>query len=407
MKAGRCCRARISGLGLVTTLGDGVAANLTGLRRQEYADQRRTLNTSGGVVDVPYLSVGGPDDRPADQPVYQTAGDAGNSGTPFAPVGRAVELALTGVGCDSTDAQNRLRTMPVFVGSSSYAIGAAEALYAKALAGGGDALAVPLPGFSQVSRYLHAKHGFRGADFLFNTACTASANALLVAAEHVESGRCDQALVIGMELANMTTLAGFYGMQLLAGNRMRPFDLYRDGLVLGEGCGAIVLSAAQPGDEGLFIAGGASGCDTFSISTSNPDGTKIAATMRAALKNAAVEAADIAAIKAHGTASPLNDDAEAAGMQQVFASLPPFFALKSQLGHTLGACGVIETAIVAGSLLAGALPATGGFETFDEKLGVRPLTATIATGAGHYMLNFFGFGGNNASIILEHVRHDV
>ncbi len=400
MKAGHCCRARISGLGLVTALGDGVDVNLTGLRCGTSVHQRRTLDTSGGPVDVPYLSLG----RCADHSAHQTPGHAASGGAAFAPVGRAVEYALSDAGLDV----NNLRTMPIFVGSSSYAIGASETLYAEALAGGSaDPLAVPLPGFGQGSQYLRVQFGLCGADYLFNTACTASTNALLVAAEHIESGRCDQALVIGMELVNTTTLAGLYGMQLLAKDRMRPFDLRRDGIVLGEGCGAILLCAAQPGDEGIFVAGGASGCDTFSISTSNPDGTQIAATMRDALANAGIEAGDIVAIKAHGTASPLNDDAEAAGMRQVFASLPPFFALKSQIGHTLGACGAIETGIVAGALLAGTLPPTGGFEAFDEKLGVRPLTSAVAAGAGHYMLNFFGFGGNNASLILEYIRRDV
>lgn len=401
MKVGHRRRARISGLGLVTTLGDGVKKNLTALSHGELTARGRTLDTAGGPVDVPYMPI----DRSIN---LQIPCESASISATFAPVGRAVELALSGAGSDASDDRNDRCTMPVFIGSSSYAIGAAEILYAEALAGGdADALAVSLPGFSQVSCYLHAELDLRGADFLFNTACTASANALLVAAEYIAAGRCNQALVIGMEIANTTTLAGFHGMQLLTRTRMRPFDLRRDGLVLGEGCGAILLRAAQPGETGLFVAGGASGCDTFSISTSNPDGTRIAATMRAALKNSGIESGDIAAIKAHGTASPLNDDAEAAGMRQVFGSMPPFFALKAQIGHTLGACGAIETAIVAASMLAGTLPATGGFETFDEALGVRPLTSTVTADAGHYLLNFFGFGGNNASIVLEHVTDDV
>ena len=387
MKADRSCRAQISGFGLVTALGDGMEASLTALMNGVSAYQRRTLETLRNPVDVPYLPL-------------QDARD----GATLAPIGRAVEEALSGAGLDAS----ALHTMPIFVGSSSYVIGQSEALYADMLSGeAADPLAVSLPGFSQVSRYLRAQYGLYGADYLFNTACTASTNALLVAAEHIESGRCDQALVIGMELANTMTLAGFYGLQLLAKDTMRPFDLHRDGLVLGEGCGAILLRAAQRGDDGLFVAGGASGCDTFSITISNPDGAQIAAVMRDALADAGVTTNDIIAIKAHGTASPMNDGAEAAGMRHVFRTIPPFFAMKPLLGHTLGACGVIETALVAGALFAGALPPTSGFETFDERLGVGPMTRAIAADVGHYMLNFFGFGGNNASLILEHVDGDV
>jgi len=386
MKANHYRRVQISGIGLVTTLGDSLETNLDRLRSDQSVCQRRALDTSGGPVEVPYFAL--------DRTVSHEA---------FMPVSRAVDQALSSAGIAATE----LRNCPLFVGSSSYAIGQSERLYADALVSGvPDPLAVPLPGFGQLSRYLRAERGFRGADFLFNTACTASANALLVAAEHIATGRCDQALVIGMELANKTTLAGFYGMQLLAGETMRPFDLRRDGLVLGEGCGVIVLRAAASGEAGIFIAGGASSCDTYSISTSNPDGSQIAATMHAALANADVTPEDIVAIKAHGTASPLNDDAEAAGMRQVFGCVPSFFALKSHLGHTLGACGAIETGLSAGLLLTGRLPATGGFEEFDEKLGICPQTKAFPAGAGHYLLNFFGFGGNNASIILESVRCD-
>jgi len=388
-------RARIGGLGLVTALGAGVSANIAGFMQREPVRERHTLKMRGEAVDVPYRSCNA----------------APNEGF-FGPVGRAVEQALSQAQIETT----QRRTMPLFIGSSSYAIGESERRYAAALAhddsvgageAGGAALPVPLPGFGQVSRYLRDECSLYGPDFLFNTACTASANALLAAADWIVSGRSDRALVVGVELRNVTTISGFAGMQLLAADVMRPFDARRDGLVLGEGCGAIVLRAASPGDGGVFVAGGASSCDTFSISTSNPDGTRIAAVMRDGLSRAGVAAADILAIKAHGTASPLNDDAEAAGMVQAFSQLPPFFGLKSHVGHTLGACGAIETALVAGALQAGALPPSAGFGEFDERLDVRPLSESMAVVDGHYMLNFFGFGGNNASVILEFQRGNV
>jgi 3-oxoacyl-(acyl-carrier-protein) synthase len=391
MRGGELRRAQISGLGLVTALGADVSTNIAGCMKREPARERHTLQMRGEAVDVPYRSC------PA-QP---------NDGF-FAPVVRAVEDALIQAGTEGS----ARRTMPLFIGSSSYAIGESERLYAQALAddaagqgaGGSAALAVPLPGFGQVSRFLRDACGLYGPDFLFNTACTASANALLAASDWIASGQGDEALVVGVELRNVTTMLGFAGMQLLAADVMRPFDARRDGLVLGEGCGAIVLRAASPGDDGVFIAGGASSCDTFSISTSNPDGTRIAAVMRDGLSRAGVPAEDIVAIKAHGTASPLNDDAEAAGMCQAFSALPPFFGLKSHFGHTLGACGAIETALVAAALREGSLPPSGGFEMLDERLGVQPLTDSMAVVNGHYMMNFFGFGGNNASVILEFRR---
>jgi len=227
-------RARIGGLGLITALGAGVSANVAGCMKREPQRERHTLEMCGEAVDVPYRSCNA----------------APNEGF-FGPVGRAVEQALSQAQIETT----QRRTMPLFIGSSSYAIGESERLYADALAhDAGAALPVPLPGFGQVSAYLRDKVGLCGPDFLFNTACTASANALLAAADWIASGRGDLALVVGVELRNVTTISGFAGMQLLAADIMRPFDARRDGLVLGEGCGAIVLRAASPGDGGVFVA---------------------------------------------------------------------------------------------------------------------------------------------------------
>lgn len=393
MMAAGVRRAEIAGLGLVTSLGDRLDENLSGIIQGAPAFRCRTLDVFDEPIDVPYLPIRRHDDiGPRDDAT-------------FASVGLAVEQALSEAGIETADR----RSMPVFIGSSSFAIGQSEALFVDALAAGdADALAVPLAvplaGFGQVSRYLRHEHGLAGEDFLFNTACTSSANALLVAAASIEAGRCDRALVVGVELANLTTLAGFFGMQLLADECMRPFDRRRNGLVLGEGCGAIVLQAMSAGVDGLFVAGGASGCDTFSISTSNPDGSRIAVVMREALTNAGIEPGAIAAIKAHGTASPMNDDAEAAGMRQVFTDMPPIVALKSSIGHTLGACGAVETGFIVAALRTGTLPPTAGFAEYDERLGVRPQVSAGRAGPGHYMLNFFGFGGNNASVILEYQR---
>ncbi|WP_018404014.1 beta-ketoacyl synthase N-terminal-like domain-containing protein [Marinobacter gelidimuriae] len=232
--------------------------------------------------------------------------------------------------------------------------------------------------------------------------CTATANAILSAAAAIRTGVSDHALVVGLETRNDTTLAGFHGMQLLAQKNMRPFDRQRDGLVLGEGCGVMLLSKCESDDPGVLLQGGASNCDTFSISASNPDGSTIAAVMADALDRSGIAPSDIQAIKAHGTATPLNDVGEAAGMRRAFDNVPPFFSLKAALGHTLGSCGVMETLLVAAALPEGRLPASAGFSEPDPGLGVVPMSKLLAVGPGHYLLNFFGFGGNNSSLIIRY-----
>jgi 3-oxoacyl-[acyl-carrier-protein] synthase-1 len=254
-------------------------------------------------------------------------------------------------------------------------------------------------GFQEVRERLAETLGIGGPDYVFNTACTASANALLAAQRLISLGSIDQALVVGLEFANRTTLTGFSGLQLLAAE-LKPFDAGRNGIVLGEGLGAVLLSA-RPGGLGLALVGGASNCDTYSVTSANPDGSSIAALLRTVLGQTGLAPGQVRGIKAHGTASPQNDSSEAAGLKLIFNTMPPLTALKPYLGHTLGACGIIELALFGNALVRGFLPSVPGFSREDPALGVRPLTVPAPAPAGHYLLNYFGFGGNNTALVLE------
>jgi 3-oxoacyl-[acyl-carrier-protein] synthase-1 len=221
-----------------------------------------------------------------------------------------------------------------------------------------------------------------------------------MAARALRLGHHKHALVVGVELANRTSLSGFCGLQLVA-PELKPFDLERSGIVLGEGIGAVLLTACDGTAPGLYLRAEASNCDIYSVTTANPDGTSIAAVQRLALGQAGIAAAQVAGIKSHGTASPMNDTGEAAGIRQVFEAPPPICALKPFTGHTLGACGVNELALFSLALNAGFFPATRGFKTPDPALGLSPSLEALPASDGHYLLNYFGFGGNNSSLILE------
>ena len=309
------------------------------------------------------------------------------------------EAAAEALGQAGLTAAER-RGMAVCVGSTAFGVSRAEGEYLAVLAREpGAAFALPRVGFGEITDRLREAFGLEGRDYSFNTACTASANALLAAQRLISLGRAEHALVLGLELANRTTITGFSGLQLLS-QELRPFDAARDGIVLGEGLGAVVLSA-RPGGLGLGLAGGASNSDTFSVTTANPDGSSIAALQRAVLARSGLRPGQIRAIKAHGTASPMNDSGEAAGLRRVFDPMPPLLALKPYLGHTLGACGAIELTLLGGCLRQGFLPATLGFSRADPALGVAPLTAEAPAPPGHYLLNYFGFGGSNTALLLE------
>ncbi len=296
-----------------------------------------------------------------------------------------------------------LEALPLFLGSSVFAVGDSEAQYKAFLRQKAQFARVPpLVGFQQLTNLIRQEFGCGGENYAFNTACTASANALMIAARMIRLGIHRHALVLGVELANETTLAGFCGLQLVA-DAVRPFDRRRSGIVLGEGVGAVVLSA-DPSASGVTLVAGACNGDGFSVTAANPDGSTIAAVQSAALRQADLEPARIRGIKSHGTASPMNDTGEAAGILRVFQRPPPVCALKPYLGHTLGACGVNELVLMTSALERGFFPGSAGFEEADLELGLTPQRAPSEAPPGHYLLNYFGFGGNNASLVLHKSR---
>jgi len=293
-----------------------------------------------------------------------------------------------------------VRGLPVFIGSSCFSIGQSETAYAAALAQS-EPRAYPMPhcGYGWLADLVEEALGSVGETFTYNTACTSSANALLGASRALVAGRYRHALVVGAELANRTTLCGFSGLQLLA-ERSQPFAAERAGIVLGEGIGAVLLST-EAGAGASRLHDGVSNCDTFSVTTANPDGESVQAALSGAMQRAGIAVDQVRGIKAHGTGSPSGDVAEAVGLRRTFMRMPPLVALKPYIGHTLGACGVNELVLYAGAMARGRLPALSDFGAPDPELDVRPLAETAPALAGYYLLNHFGFGGNNTVLVLE------
>ncbi len=251
-----------------------------------------------------------------------------------------------------------------------------------------------------------ARHfGMRGPTFAVSTGCSSSANALLTATEMLQRGHARRALVVGAEGVSAVTLAGFDALQLLDPAGCRPFDRDRNGLQLGEAVCALLLDTGEPSTSRAIIRGGANVCDTHHLSAASPDGAIMRAVMVEALAEARIDARAVIAIKAHGTGSIDSDRAEAAAIKAIFADgialRTPVIGLKHYVGHTLGACGALETAAMIGCFEAGFLPATAGFVHRDPQLDLAPTGAAEPARAGCYLLNFFGFGGNYTSIVVE------
>jgi 3-oxoacyl-[acyl-carrier-protein] synthase-1 len=297
-------------------------------------------------------------------------------------VSRAVAESLRRKSALPADEWQRL---PCFVGSSSHDVGACE--------GDADpALRPPL----ELARTLAQWFGVRGPALAVSSACTSGLTALQLALDLIAAGAFPHALVLGVELANRLTVAGFAGLGLLSPRAARPCDRGRDGLVLGEALGAVLLSASGPWRIGSL----AWGMDASSLTGSAPDGEVIRQTMQTALSRARWTAAEVDLVKLQAAGSPAGDLSEARALRALFPEPPRTVSLKSAIGHALGASGPAELALLLGALDRGRVPATWGFATPDAELGLAP-SGGDAAAVRRVLFNLSGFGGNVCSMALE------
>jgi 3-oxoacyl-[acyl-carrier-protein] synthase I len=308
-----------------------------------------------------------------------------------------VAKAIADAGLSKEETEN----MSIFFGSTSMNIPVFEAGYADSKARFRDYFTQAASGFGVIADKVAGRFGIQGPCYTFTTACTSSANGLLYAAAMIEQSDQPRALVIGYDMFNLLGFYGFESLKLLSGSEYRPFDKRRDGIIMGEACGAVILDT-QPGTKADFrILGGANACDTNNVALHDTEGDVVAGVMAEALDTCRVDRAGVTAIKAHATGSYHNDLTESNAICNVFGRrYPPTTGLKPFIGHTVGACGVVELILFTESIRAGFLPATAGFEMEDEALAIVPLSAPGSAGKGLFMLNYFGFGGNCTTLMV-------
>lgn len=374
----------ILGMGIQSHVGSGLAETVAALRRPPSAPPTVDVHVGAMHEAVPVLGMG---DVLAD---------------PKTRLHSRAEAAAREAIANAGLTPDQLKRCAFLLGTSSLDISVTEAAYAQDLATTPDD-AHPLMSNSamgELGRSLAERLGIGGVDLTINTACTASANALAYADAMIRAGRTDYAIVMGLEFFNRITALGFRGLELLSPNGMRPFDRSRSGLVLGEAAAAVVLGKSdKPG--GFRLAGSANMCDTYGVSAANPDGSTVAEVIAGAIEKAGIAPSDIRAVKSHGTASLLNDEAEASGLRRVFGEAsPPVIALKPFIGHTFGACGLAELVMLAASIDAGFIPGTPGVSPDKGELGVTLVQQAQPAKPGAYLLNYFGFGGNNTSLVI-------
>ena len=267
--------------------------------------------------------------------------------------------------------------------------------------------------------HISIKYGFRGPNFGTVSACASSTNAIIDAFNYIRLGHADVMVTGGSEAAvTIAGMGGFNAMHALSTRNddpktaSRPMDKDRDGFVLGEGAGAIILeeyehAVARGAKIYCEIGGGGMSADAHHITAPHPEGLGARNVMLNCLRDAGLKPTDVDGVNMHGTSTPLGDMAESKAIEQVFgehAYTMNLNSTKSMTGHLLGAAGAIETISAILSIKHGVVPPTINHFTDDEKIDSK-LNFTFNTAQKRemnvVMSNTFGFGGHNACVLVK------
>ena len=263
------------------------------------------------------------------------------------------------------------------------------------------------------------KNGFMGPNYTTVSACASSANAMIDALNYIRLGHCDVIVTGGSEAAvTIAGMGGFNSMHALstrnetAETASRPFDAERDGFVLGEGAGAIVLEEyeyAKAIGAKIYaeVIGGGMSSDAHHMTAPHPEGIGVIAVMKNCLENSGIQPEDVDHINTHGTSTPLGDVAELKAISEVFgdhAKNININSTKSMTGHLLGAAGAIESIASILAMKHGIVPPTINHTTVDENIN-PDLNLTLNKAQKRdikvAMSNTFGFGGHNACVAFR------
>jgi 3-oxoacyl-[acyl-carrier-protein] synthase II len=263
------------------------------------------------------------------------------------------------------------------------------------------------------------KYGFQGPNFATVSACASSANALIDALNYIRLGYADVMVSGGSEACiAIAGVAGFNALHALSTRNddpktaSRPFDKERDGFVLGEGAGALVLETLEHAQKrgakiyGEIIGGGLS-ADAYHMTAPHPDGNGATLVMKNALKDAGISASEVDAVNMHGTSTPLGDVAESGALKKVFGEhlySMNINSTKSMTGHLLGAAGAIEAISTILSIKHSIVPPTINHFTDDDSIDPK-INFTFNNAQKREvnvaMSNTFGFGGHNACVVMR------
>jgi 3-oxoacyl-[acyl-carrier-protein] synthase II len=399
--------AAVTGLGLMTPAGIGVAATWHGVCAGR-STARRDPQLAGLPVDISCLVPG-----------FEPAVQLGRRSTLI--YDRFVQLAIAAAREAVADAGLDPRTwdgarVGVVIGCGLGGASTWEQQYATLRDSGPkavSALMLPmlLPNMvaGQIAMDLHAG----GPNYVTATACASGSTAIGSALDLLRKGMCDIVISGGSEASvSPLIVAGFAQMGALSGRlddpaaASRPFDADRDGFVIGEGSGILVLeredhARARGAPVLATLAGYGASADAYHMTAPDPEGTAVARALRSALSDAGVLPSEVDHVNAHGTSTPANDLAEAKVLREVLGDGPAVTSTKGVLGHSLGATGAVEAALTVLAIKHATVPPTANLHHQDPRIDIdvvagrprnRDLEVAVSTS--------FGFGGQNSVLVF-------
>lgn len=371
-------RVFITGMGVISSLGNGVREHSESLKK----------NRSG----IKQLSL-----FPVSAGNLHPAGEVSSYDNDHA-VPRTHSLALAA----AREALSGTTIIPdaLIVGTTTGGMPQTEELLKK---GDREPLHYRYHSTSSVAEYCAAVLGCRGLITTVTTACSSGSAAIKLALELLRTGAARSVLAGGADALCRLTYYGFNSLQLIDPEGSRPLDRSRRGMSVSEGSAMLLLEAAEERPDGAIaeILGGGLSCDAHHPATPHPEGAGALAAMKGALEDAGIAAGDIEYINLHGTGTKDNDLAEAMAVRKLFdTSVPPLSSTKGATGHPLAAAGAIEAVISAICISEGFIPANTGCAETDPELKIVPVMEPTSKPIGTVLSNSFGFGGNNACLVL-------
>ena len=408
-------RVVVTGMGLVTAVGLDVEASWTALLEGRSGVGAITLfDASDQTVRFAAEVVG------FDPELYMERKEVKRADRFLQFAMATADQAMRQAGLDGRTAETPSDRMGVIVGSGIGGLATLEAQHSKMLERGPSRVSpffIPMFIADMAAGMISMRYGARGPNYATVSACASSAHALGLALRSLRNGEADVMIAGGTE-STITPLcmAGFASMKALSERNdspqtaSRPFDAHRDGFVLGEGAGMLVLETLEHARQrGAPIRGELAGfgqsADAYHMTAPAPGGVGAQLAMRHALADAGVSAADVDYVNAHGTSTPANDATETSAIRQLFGESADRLIVsstKSMIGHTLGAAGAIETVICLLAARDGIVPPTINYETPDPEcdLNYAP-NAPVERSIDVALSNSFGFGGHNVALVVR------